>query len=173
MQGDSLSIKFSRLYSLSNWKFFSVNQFISLWKNGSNERWTRTLRAWESELEDDLNSLVHSTSLSFRKDSVKWNLNGSSFSTKECYQLIEGFDNHNERNWMKVWKLKVPPKIHMFLWKLEQGVIASKVFLKSRLHQMNDSICSNYKIHEEDSEHIFWKCSAATDFDLRLHIGGV
>lgn len=36
---------------------------------------------------------------------------------------------------MKIWKLKVPPKIHMFLWKIENGVIPSKSFLKLRLHQ--------------------------------------
>lgn len=29
---------------------------------------------------------------------------------------------------------------------------------------MIDSICSNWKLHEEDSDHIFWKCPLATAF---------
>lgn len=41
MQGEYLSIKYPRLYSISKWNFFSINQFISMWKNGINERWLK------------------------------------------------------------------------------------------------------------------------------------
>lgn len=69
-----------------------------MWSDNSNERWQRPLRAWESDKEEELNLFVSNIHLSLRKDLVKWNLNGNSFSTRDCYQLIEGFDNHNEGN---------------------------------------------------------------------------
>lgn len=95
---------------------------------------------------------------------VVWKHNSGFFSSKDCYKYIEGLDNTWEGNRREIWKLKVPPKIQIFLWKLENEVLPSHSFLKDRLHINIDIICKNCKVGQETADHIYKDCKITVKF---------
>lgn len=62
-----LAEKFPSLYALSRWKFYNMKMVLDLWKLENSPRWTRSLRAWESELEVEMDSLVKNVELAKKK----------------------------------------------------------------------------------------------------------
>lgn len=78
-------------------------------------RWSKPLRAWESELEEELHNIVAGINMRANKKSFQWKINDSSFSIKECYQLNKSLNNHVKGHWLKIWKVKVPPNVNLFL----------------------------------------------------------
>ena len=46
----------------------------------------------------------------------------------------------DERAWSAVWKLNVPPKVHVFWWRVLHNSLPSKVELKRR-HVAMESFC--------------------------------
>lgn len=69
---------------------------------------------WEAEIERELDVIIRVV-LTQKEDMVIWKHLGIFFKTRECYNLMEGNDGKWEGNWKKIWKMKVPPKIHIFL----------------------------------------------------------
>lgn len=104
----------SRLYNISIWTNYFIHFFKVLRQTQPQSRWKRELRAWESEVEYQLNLIIQEIELSSRKDSLLCCYNDDIFITRQWYQLIEDFDNNNEGNWIKFWKMKVPPKSAYF-----------------------------------------------------------
>lgn len=107
-----------------------------------------------------MNSIV----LYKRKYIVVWTPSNSNFSTRTYYQHLERIDNVGEGNWKKFWKIKVPPKIHIFLWKIEKGIMYVSKFIKDRLKMDFDPVCKMCLRQEESLDHIFWRCSKILKF---------
>lgn len=62
--------------------------------------------------------------------------------------------------WNIIWSLKIPPKVQYFLWKLEHGIIPTKLFLSRRLNNGVFTIIGDTCLQfNEDQEHIFWSYS--------------
>lgn len=55
---------------------------------------------------------------------------------------------------------KVIPKISIFLWKLNWGILPTRKFLSFRM-QLPSTVCACCKREEESIEHLFWKCELA------------
>lgn len=62
--------RFPRLYSLSKWKYCSVKLIVTMWQKANIPRWTRTLRAWELDLEVEISNIVDNLVLNNSKDLV-------------------------------------------------------------------------------------------------------
>lgn len=127
-------------------------------------RWIRSLRAWESDLEKELNDIVLGLCLTLYKDNLIWKLSDAPFSTRMCYLMLSGADNLTHENWMKIWSFKVPPKVQLFLWKLEHQVLPTSSFLNQRLNIPIPSSCKWGNQNVETSNRLFWKCSTAQEF---------
>src|SRR6187551_4021419 len=64
--------------------------------------------------------------------------------------------NHNK----KIWKLKVPLKIKIFMWYLKRGVILTKDNLARR--NWNGSKLCSFCSKEETIQHLFFDCHMAS-----------
>lgn len=135
-----------------------------MWLKTPLPRWTRELRAWESDIEAEISNIVGNLTLRDSKDLVVWKQFNKFFSTRDCYKYLEGLDNSWERNWKGIWKSKVPPKLQMFLWKMDHQVLPTHAFLVERLHISIDSTCKSCKAGQETSSHIFRECKISVSF---------
>lgn len=68
----TLMSKFPRLYCLSSWKHLVIAEFIERWNSEERrcQRWSRPLRVWEKEKEEELQVIISGTTLLDRQDRV-------------------------------------------------------------------------------------------------------
>lgn len=104
-------------------------------------------------------SLVDGIKLSNKEDRVIWKSNSDSFTSAAVYQKITD-DVLVPGNWMLIWKLKVPPRVKLFLWQGEHNKLPTYDILKQR-SMIDDSICRWCKQSEESQTHLFFNCSFA------------
>ena len=86
----------------------------------------------------------------------KWSKN-SVFSTKSVYDSLTKEDTG--RHFNHIWKAKVPYKIKIFMWLVENNVILTKDNLIRR-HWVGDPICKFCTTHES-IDHLFFQCPVA------------
>ena len=104
---------------------------------------------------NNLASRLASVRLNQETAGFKWNLNQTGvFSVKSHYL---GLINQNVPNLNKrLWKLKAPLKIKIFLWYLRRGVILTKDNLVKRNWQGNQQCCFCHE--NEIIQHLFLDC---------------
>lgn len=157
-----LNKDFCRLYSKATKKFIAVKDFIQLWNMGSVTSLIDTTRL-DAEGEKELallRNILSGIVLSDVKDILVWMPSNGSFSSKACHAAIvptEIVDNSQGFIWSLIWKLKVPPKIMAFLWKIQWNVIPTKMFLNKRFSGVSPIYpwCST---EVETMTHLFWDC---------------
>lgn len=89
------------------------------------------------------------------------------FSVKSCYKVmlnlkIQRDDSLNkflplQPLWKRLWKLSVPNKYKIFLWRLCHNIIPTVLALNSRGLQIQDS-CFMCKYANESAAHVFMDC---------------
>ena len=152
---------FRRLYSLSIFKSMSIASVLEQWSQGipleDHMFWTRPLRSWEVEEVIKLESIVKKISLGSDKDVLKWANNKSIYSTKLATELL--WHSSPQIDWKFVWKLKVPQKIKLFLWKVHLGILPTKSLLASRGVISSDNVaCSLCRMERETDVHLLLEC---------------
>ncbi|KAJ4763647.1 RNA-directed DNA polymerase (reverse transcriptase)-related family protein [Rhynchospora pubera] len=91
-------------------------------------------------------------------DTAIWKIQANNlFSTKSLYNFIQTVPKH-ESKFKKIWNLKIPPRMVIFLWQLMQNRIATIDTLEKRGWMM-PSICYLCKTSEESVQHLFNDCS--------------
>ena len=86
----------------------------------------------------------------------RWNKNNR-FSTKSVYDILT---RENTRNWFKnVWKAKIPYKIKIFMWLVENNAILTKDNLIKR-HWVGSPTCY-FCLENETIDHLFFQCPVA------------
>ena len=117
--------------------------------------WNRQLRSWESDQLVVLNHLLSNVSFGEGKDILYWSWSGKGFTTRDCYMALSNTELESPLC-LSFWKLKIPPKVQLFLWKLEHKVLPTKVFLSGRLLNIDLSLICNWCMgREETITHIF------------------
>ena len=88
----------------------------------------------------------------------KWSSNGI-FSTKSVYDRISTSSCESRRNFKHIWKSKLPYKIKIFTWLLENNVILTKDNLVKKRWPGNPTcaFCS----HLETADYLFFQCSVS------------
>ncbi|XP_041011395.1 uncharacterized protein LOC121255185 [Juglans microcarpa x Juglans regia] len=94
------------------------------------------------------------------------------FSVKSAYHLLvfvndlnkgQASDSTNhEVLWKLLWKLRVPNKVKMFLWRSAWDILPTRV----NLHKMkiiDSPMCPICLTHPENVSHVLWTCKAAQD----------
>jgi hypothetical protein len=82
---------------------------------------------------------------------------------EEYFIRNEASSVENQRWWKKVWKLRVPPKAHIFWWRVLQNFLPSKGELKSR-HVAKEDHCDACGAEGESVFHVAISCPMAILF---------
>jgi len=147
--------KFPILYELSEVKNISVGEFIR--KNGliTFRRWLLTILQEQWEV---LKQHALATPLSQNQDKVSWKWSQKGiFSVKSTYDRLTSNDNGD--SFSRIWKAKLPYKIKIFLWLIEQGAILTKDNMVRRRWPGNPSCC--FCDNLESINHLFFSCPTA------------
>jgi hypothetical protein len=97
-------------------------------------------------------------------DDVKWKWgNKKEFTVKTLYDNIDS--NCYGSCFNHIWKGKIPPKIKVFMWFLENNVLLTKEKLISR-NWIGDNSCSFY-LDFESTNHLFFTCHTARFVGVR------
>lgn len=156
-----LKDEFPRLYALSSLKFSTIQNFKSAWSSSNGHWvgiWSRPLRAWEEAAAQSLGYYAEQSDPSLNKDRLVWVHNNQVFTSKECYSSLISSANP-PKIWTLIWGIKVPPKVQVFLWKLEHKVLPTNSFLGSRLHLAElESTCKWCGCQDESIDHLFLNC---------------
>lgn len=160
-----LASRFSRLFSLSKLRLKSISEFILLWNdNGLNSNiWNNNFLPSDSVQISQLSDIIGNTLLRQQNDKLVWQVDKGSFTSKDlskCMLSEAPNMSPHSRIWSQLWSLKVPPKIRIFLWKVQWGILPTKQLLHSRLSE----VCPNFdKCGDvvESQNHLLWDCEIA------------
>ncbi|KAK1394091.1 hypothetical protein POM88_013147 [Heracleum sosnowskyi] len=98
-----------------------------------------------------------------RKDQMMWAITNKPFNVKDCYDILSGGNQIAFGAYNLIWSLKIPPKVHYFLWSLLSHSLPTAHLLQKRfkgnLILSKCLICHN---SDETQDHIFWGCEYAT-----------
>jgi len=151
----ALKDKFPDLYIICNEKFCSV---ASMAQRG----WRLTFRRWLDEEKQNqlrrLQDITTSFALGRERDCPRWIWGKTGrFSVKSMYKHFFS-EEANEPN-KKIWKTKLPLKIKIFMWLIQQNSILTKDNLLKRGWN-GDSKCMFCR-EDESIIHLFFECSMA------------
>lgn len=102
-------------------------------------------------------------------DRVVWAfLKSGKFTVRSCYHnLLEGKIGATEEvmvsrevdgmHWNWLWKLRIPPKVRVFLWRACHDIIPTRCALVRR-HVGSEPFCEFCKREVETESHLFFKC---------------
>jgi hypothetical protein len=81
----------------------------------------------------------------------------------EDFKRKEPSSTNNQHWWKKDWKLKVPPKVRIFWWRVLNNFLPSKAELKRR-HIAQEDHCETCGSREESLYHVVVSCTLAERF---------
>ncbi|KAF5442887.1 hypothetical protein F2P56_035499 [Juglans regia] len=94
------------------------------------------------------------------------------FTVKSAYHLQVSLNDNkmgqasdtsnHEALWNRLWKLKVPNKIKIFIWRSAREILPTRVNLHKR-KIIDSPMCPICLIHPETVSHVLWTCKAAQD----------
>jgi hypothetical protein len=154
----SLAIQFWELYCLANEQFKTV---ADLW-DGQNLKITFR-RCFDHKLMIqwyELVQIVNSIQFSGEADALIWKFESNGvFTVKSMYAVIN-FKGVLPVYVHFVWDIKVPPKIHFFLWLLAHRKNLTRDNLVKR--QNVDDLTCLFCNELETCDHLFFECAVAT-----------
>lgn len=154
-----LRLRFPRLFSISLCQFITLKSFLDLCRTNEIFNiifWKRPLREWEKEEVGLLWDYISSVKPSRKSDHLIWKFSGKPFSVKDCYNLLNSYSEVPNWEFSFIWKLKIPPKVQFFLWKLLSNSLPTAQILKVRIGDSFPSgMCKWCNRLEESSDHIF------------------
>ena len=157
---------FKRLYNLSTFKEIIVQKFYSISHKKSLKVasfWSRSLRSWELEEVEALESFIDKVVMGEGEDSIVWSVTKKPYQTCSASELLQG--SGSAISWRFIWKLRIPHKIKLFLWKIHLRIIPTRSFLAVRGIIHKDLACCPFcKCEEENDNHLFFGCSRSKKF---------
>ena len=130
--------QYPQLYNIARRKHDTVGQVLSA--PTPNLSWRRDLIGNKLAMWNDLAARLAPITLSHDEDEFRWNLDPAGvFSVKSHYWglISQNVPNVNK----KLWKLKLPLKIKIFLWYIRRGIILTKNNLAKRNWLSNQQCC--------------------------------
>uniref|UniRef100_A0A803NYG4 Reverse transcriptase domain-containing protein n=1 Tax=Cannabis sativa TaxID=3483 RepID=A0A803NYG4_CANSA len=130
--------------------------------------------SWDRDLVTDIfnmrdASLIFGLPLSASAGDDCWSWSEESngtFSVKSAYFLMQKTKNQhvgadNSGFWRSLWKLKIPPKVKNFMWRLVSNTLPTCLQLITK-HVDISSNCPVCKCHPESASHAIISCSFAS-----------
>jgi len=101
---------------------------------------------------------IANLTLTSEPDSFHWSLTQNGiFSVRSHYQALSQVEPQDTNR--KLWKIRAPLKVKVFLRYLHRGVLLMKDNLAKRNWQGNRACC--FYLHEETIQHLFFYCRFA------------
>ncbi|WOH13938.1 hypothetical protein DCAR_0933451 [Daucus carota subsp. sativus] len=156
---------FPILYSKSIMQHSTVNEMLTLLHSSSSEKslWLSELLPEEQGSYSMLLILTEGIVLQDKTDRLCWVPSGGAFSTIVANKIMfcqSNSSGEHSKSWILIWKLKIPPKISIFLWKMNWGVLPTKHFLSQKLKDLVP-LCSWCGQKSETLVHLFMECELA------------
>ncbi|KAK1364861.1 hypothetical protein POM88_040422 [Heracleum sosnowskyi] len=140
------------------WEDTWIQDLWDFYEHTGTTFWKRSLRSWEIEQVECLNEILKGVALNSRKVSLLWLPGLDMYTVKKATSLLDLDRSENRVGWFFIWRLKIPPKVQIFVWKLCRGILPVKVFLYSRLGSSIGST-SCLRCNEDKSiNHLLWQC---------------
>src|SRR4051794_28490663 len=94
----------------------------------------------------------------------KYEANGI-YSVKSFYAIVN-FRGITPVYIPSLWRIHIPPRVHVFLWMLAKNKLLTRVNLNKRQHisDMSCLFCSE----EENTMHLFFECDVAKELWLNI-----
>ncbi|GKV05161.1 hypothetical protein SLEP1_g17203 [Rubroshorea leprosula] len=161
----SLKEKFNRLFNLSSEKDTCIAD-MGQWNNGEwtwTWRWRRNLFVWETNLLQELCSMLEGIKLTQGKeDNWMWKHNSKgSYTVRSAYNIInQNQESRQDAQYKLIWDNKLPLKISAFAWKALQNRISTKDNLLKRglIEDNTEAKCILCGEKVETSTHILFSC---------------
>ena len=156
---------FPLLYKSCKWKECSIVTFTSLWES-TPDKFVIFGPIWDDtsdQVKDSFSQIPQRLSPSSTLDSLSWLHSRGKFSTQICSRLMEKkscLRMQTHKIWGIIWTIKCPPKVQVFLWKLQWGIVPTNLFISKRLRS-HVSHCSWCNSNPESINHLFWNCPLA------------
>jgi hypothetical protein len=88
---------------------------------------------------------------------------------REAGTSVEGGSVVSPFPWHKIWQLKVPNKVQMFLWRfIHNSLLVQKNMKRRKLK--TETLCPMCNRLDEDCGHLFFKCKGAQECWRALHL---
>lgn len=108
----------------------------------------------------NLGEIIQNVRLISGEDEVFWALNQHSYFVKLASKFL--LEQSCEVEWAFIWKIRVPSKIKIFLWKVHLKILHTNSFLVSKnIIDKASSLCSICQIENETTDHLLLECDLA------------
>jgi hypothetical protein len=153
----SLAIQFWNLYAILNEK----NKHVAdLW-DGSSLKCTFRRIAHETLMRDwdEVVQLASTIIFSDSQDEIIWTFKSNGkYSSQALYRIIN-FRGVKPVHTPAIWEIKIPPRVHFFLWLLTQNKVLTRENVSKRKH-VEDCSCL-FCCERETVHHLFFDCVVA------------
>lgn len=166
----ALRYRFSKLFAESrrNRKHLSVSYWFGRFATSINLGFAAPLNILEHTEVQQLAILIHSTQLAINSnDSPLWRWSIScKFSVQSAYAFLS-LDGVNNTRIYFLWKLKIPPRIKLFLWLAARNkLLTTDLLAKRGWHGPSiDVLCNS---DAETLQHLFCGCPLSSSLWCRL-----
>lgn len=105
----------------------------------------------------NLEVLIKQVKFSQEEDSLVWLISKKPYAVNKAMEIFSG--SGGEVSWHFIWKLKIPHKIKLFLWKVHLSILPTSLFLLARgIITDSEGICAFCRRDLESIEHLFFHC---------------
>ena len=125
-------------------------------------KWRRNLFDHENEVAvafmEDITAIPIQRHLT---NTMLWKADPSGlYSTKSAYRLMMTFNRSvpERRIFQTIWKLKIPPRVGVFSWRLIKDRLPTRANLLRRNVPIQDTMCPLCGIEQEEAGHLFFNC---------------
>lgn len=134
-------------------------------------RWNREM-LFETFAAEDAERIMQIKPMLNEPDSYQWGFTKTgTYTTRSGYQFSESLVDTQQgqgnalppiekKFWRSIWKIKAPPKLKHFLWRVLSGVLAVKDRLRSRGISL-DTTCQTCGLADETICHTLFACQKA------------
>ena len=153
---NSLMVQYPSLYQIVRHKFVTIKQVLG--QENPDISFRMALLGHRLAVWNELLTRLEDIQLSGEPDIFRWNLHqNGKFSVKSMYDAMVHCDVPVDNR--KLWKLKIPLRVKIFLWFLNKGVILTRDNLARR--NWHGSKTCVFCQHDESIKHLFFECKFA------------
>lgn len=132
---------------------------IFAWNSLDTTMWNKNLRGWKIESKNSLADFIMLITLPNIPDKLISSSNNNTWSTRDMYKLVEQ-GGPKDNFWNIIWRVKVPPRVKIIMWKLGRCKLPVRGFLHNREVGTENECPICFKV-VESTHHIFWEYTIA------------
>ena len=109
----------------------------------------------------DLVSIAESLALNSERDTPIWKFDSKGVYTVSSFYAVVNFRGISPVYIPSLWKIHIPPRVHVFLWMLSKNKLLTRLNLSKR-QNIPDLSCL-FCVEPESVMHLFFECAVAKE----------